>query len=362
MLARGNAPLNEFGPLRWLRATLVLLALLGSAAGERIGPAAASPESWRVEWPDTDFSKHNVDLSEIRSGGPPRDGIPSIDAPLFEQLTDGKAAGWSSNLADQEPVIALTIGNDTRAYPLRILTWHEIVNDTVAGQPVVVTYCPLCNAALVFERKFDDRVLDFGTTGNLRYSDLVMYDRQTKSWWQQFTGDAIVGAMMGQRLRLVPSRLESFSRFKQRFPNAMVLVPTDPAARDYGANPYIGYDATGQRPFLYDGTLPDGIEPMERVVAIETAPKQHEAWSLSFIRRSGRIESGDFVITWEPGQASALDKATIAGGRDVGNIIVQRRVNGSLIDVPYDVTFAFVFHAFRPKSRIHQDPAKVKPD
>ena len=141
---------------------------------------------------------------------------------------------------------------------------------------------------------------------------------------------------------------------------AMVLVPADPAARDYGANLSIGYDAAGQRPFLYDGTLPDGIEPMERVVAIETAPKQHEAWSLSFIRQSGHIESGDVIITWEPGQASALDKHTIAAGRDVGNVIVQRRVDGSLIDVPYDVTFAFVFRAFRPKSPIHQSAPEAE--
>ena len=122
LLARGNAT--------W-RTTLVLLALLCAAAGANLGPAAASQQSWRVEWPHTDFSKHDVDLSEIRSGGPPRDGIPSIDAPRFEQLANGRASGWSASLADQEPVIALTIGNDTRAYPLRILTWHEIVNDTV---------------------------------------------------------------------------------------------------------------------------------------------------------------------------------------------------------------------------------------
>jgi hypothetical protein len=148
-----------------------------------------------------------------------------------------------------------------------------------------------------------------------------MYDRQTESWWQQFTGDAIVGAMTGRQLRLVPSRLES-SRFKQRFPNAMVLVPTDPAARDYGANPYVGYDTTGQRPFLYDGTLPDGIEPMERVVAVETAPEGHETWSLSFLRQAVTSRA---TISSSRGK---LDRrlrstSTLAAGRDVGNIIVQ---------------------------------------
>ena len=319
----------------------------------------ASPLDWRAEWPRTDFSKHGVELSEIKSGGPPKDGIPSIDTPRFERLVNGKGVGWSSRLTDNEPVISLVIGGDARAYPLRVMIWHEIVNDTVADTAVAVTYCPLCNASLVFQRTLDTRVLDFGTTGKLRHSDLVMYDRQTESWWQQFTGDAIVGAMTGRQLRLVPSRLESFARFRQRFPNGMVLVPTDPNARNYGANPYAGYDAAGQRPFLYDGTSPVGIEPMERVVAVETAPGFYEAWSLELVRRKGTIERGDLVVRWESGQASALDRHTIPAGRDVGNVIVQRRVNGSLVDVSYDVTFAFAFHAFRPKSPIHKDETEA---
>ena len=105
----------------------------------------------------------------------------------------------------------------------------------------------------------------YGTPGKLRHSDLVMYDRQTESWWQQFTGEAIVGAMTGHELKLVPSRFESFKGFRERFPDGQVLIPTNPAARNYGTNPYAGYDAAGNRPFLYDGSLPDGIESMERV-------------------------------------------------------------------------------------------------
>jgi uncharacterized protein DUF3179 len=221
-----------------------------------LGTLSADPISWRLEWPRTDFSKHSVPFAGIKSGGPPKNGIPAIDAPRFERLADGKTTGSSAALGDTEPVIALSIGDDARAYPLRVLIWHEIANDSVGGTPVVVTYCPLCNAALVFERVVDGRVLDFGTTGKLRNSDLVMYDRQTESWWQQFTGEAIVGAMTGRHLRLMPSRLESFDRFRQRFPQGKVLIPNNPNARNYGRNPYVGYDATGQRPFLYDGSLP----------------------------------------------------------------------------------------------------------
>src|SRR5262249_19374621 len=230
--------------------------------------AAATPDAWRTEWPRTDFSKHTVPFTEIKSGGPYKDGISSIDAPRFVRLVDEKSSGWIAGIGDTEPVISLVLGEDVRAYPLRVLIWHEIANDTVGGTPVVVTYCPLCNAALVFERMLDGRIYDFGTTGKLRNSDLVMYDRQTESWWQQFTGEAIVGVMSGRQLRLTPSRLESFARFRQRYPNGRVLVPNNPAARNYGANPYVGYDAAGQRPRLYDGTLPEGIEPMERVVAV----------------------------------------------------------------------------------------------
>jgi hypothetical protein len=338
-----------------LSGLIALMALFGVSVDAGLGTLLADPISWRLEWPRTDFSRHGVQFAEIKSGGPPKDGIPAIDAPRFERLARGKPMGWSVALGDTEPVIALSVGDDARAYPLRVLIWHEIANDTVGGTPVVVTYCPLCNAALVFERLLDGRVLDFGTTGKLRHSDLVMYDRQTESWWQQFTGEAIVGAMTGRRLRLVPSRLESFDRFRQRFPEGQVLVPANPNARNYGRNPYVGYDATSQKPFLYNGSLPEGIEPMERVVAVETAPGRHEAWALALLRRRGAVHSADLLIQWQPGQASALDKASIAAGRDVGNVIVQRREEDRLVDVPYDVTFAFVFHAFRPNSPIHKD-------
>lgn len=346
--------------LKLLRAFALTGLLISSAACFGIETAAAGPDAWRREWPHTDFSKHTIPLGEIKSGGPPKDGISSIDAPRFERLVNGKASGWAATIGDAEPVISLALDDDARAYPLRILIWHEIVNDTIGGTPVAATYCPLCNAALVFERTLDGRVLDFGTTGKLRNSDLVMYDRQTESWWQQFTGEGIVGAMSGRQLRMVPSRLESFARFRQRFPDGRVLVPNNPAARKYGANPYVGYDATGQRPFLYDGNMPEGIDPMERVVAVETAPGRHEAWSLSLLRRQGTIRRDGVTLKWAAGQTSALDKASVAAGRDVGNVVVQRQEDGRLVDVAHDVTFAFVFHAFRPNSPIYKDASDAR--
>ena len=339
------------------RAKAALTAVTIAAALGLAGHASmAEPARWRAEWPKTDFSKTTVDFASIRSGGPPKDGIPSIDRPKFEQLAGGQARGLAADISDTEAVISLSIEGDARAYPLRVLMWHEIANDTVGGKPVSVTYCPLCNAALVFERTLDGQVLDFGTTGKLRNSDLVMYDRQTESWWQQFTGEAIVGALTGKSLKLVPSRLESFERFRKRFPEGKVLVPNNPDLRRYGANPYVNYDALGGVPFLYLGDLPDGIHAMERVVAVEITPGRHEAWALSLLRERGEVRSGDIVIRWEAGQASALDAATVGGGRDVGNVTVQRKSGEAFVDVPYDVTFAFVFHAFRPDGTLHRGP------
>jgi len=302
-------------------------------------PAVANPSYWKREWPQTDFTKHAIEFDEILSGGPPKDGIPSIDAPAFVAITAVE------DLTDTEPVVSVDLNGDARAYPLRVLIWHEIVNDTVGGVPVSVTYCPLCNAALVFDRRLAGRVLDFGTTGKLRKSDLVMYDRQTESWWQQFTGEAIVGEMTGARLDFVPARLESFAAFRDRRPGGQVLVPNDPHMRRYGMNPYAGYD-TSRRPFLYRGVLPTDIAPMARVVAVED-----RAWSLELVRERKRIETDDgLVITWTPGQNSAMDSSQIAEGRDVGNVVVQRRDGASdrLVDVVYRVDFAFAFHAFRP--------------
>jgi hypothetical protein len=300
---------------------------------------AAEPAYWRAEWPKTDFSRHSVDFDEIMSGGPPKDGIPSIDDPQFVAVA-------KAQLPDQEPVLSLTIGDDTRAYPIRILIWHEIVNDVVGGVPVAVTFCPLCNTGLVFDRRLDGQVLEFGTTGKLRNSDLVMYDRTTESWWQQFLGEAIVGELTGKQLAMVPARLESFATFKQRAPDGLVQVPTS-GMRAYGRNPYVSYDSS-PRPFLYNGPMPADIAPLARVVRVGD-----QAWSLDLLRERGEILQDDLRLTWQPGQASALDTGTIAEGADVGNVIVERRVGDAWQDAVYAVDFAFAFNAFYPDGTIH---------
>ncbi len=321
-----------------LRLGFFLLPLLLASAAL----AAGVPRDWLRAWPETDFTQHSIDYAEILDGGPPRDGIPSIDRPQFEPI--GAAETW---LSDRSPVIGLELGGDARAYPLAILIRHEIVNDRIGEVPVAVTYCPLCNAAIVFRREAQGRELEFGTTGKLRNSDLVMYDRQTESWWQQFTGTAIVGALLGARLERLPARLESFADFKARAPHGRVLKRPYSRYGGYGTNPYRGYDSA-PRPFLYDGSLPRDVPPLSRVVSVGD-----RAWALGLLRERGRIETADgLVLSWKPGQASALDAFEIAKARDVGTVVVQKRTADGLVDIPYGVDFAFAFHAFHPDARI----------
>lgn len=323
---------------------LLCIALAGVMAAAAPIRAADPPPGWTREWPRTDFGRAAVGFDEILSGGPPRDGIPSIDQPQFEQ-----AGAMARAPLPNEPVMSVEIAGDARAYPLSVLMWHEIVNDTVGGTPVAVTYCPLCNSGIVFRREVGGAVTTFGTTGKLRNSDLVMYDRATETWWQQFEGRAIIGARLGDMLDAVPSRLESFAEFTARHPSGKVLVPAS-RMRDYGRNPYVGYDSLAV-PFLYQGAYDGPGSPLMRVVAVEG---RAEAWSLDFLREAGRVEVDDLVLSWKPGQASALDAPRIAEGRDVGTVTAQRvKLGGGMEDAVYHVPFAFAFLAFNPGATIH---------
>lgn len=303
--------------------------------GFNAATAAGQVESWAGEGWKTDFSRTLVDFDEVMSGGPPRDGIPPIDDPIFipaHEVTD---------IDGREPVIQFPLEGESRAYPLRVLTWHEIVNDEIDGQPVAVTYCPLCNAAIVFDRRADGETLSFGTTGKLRHSDLIMYDRSTESWWQQFSGEAIIGDFVGTELSMLPSRIMSFEDFLSAHPDGPVLVPNDPAARPYGNNPYQSYD-TAQRPFLFRGDLPPDIPAMAHVVVVET-DSEPIIVSLNRLRQSPMTVRG-YSLSYEAGVASALDTATISDGRDIGSV----RVTQDGQDVVHNLTFAFVAHVFHP--------------
>ena len=291
-------------------------------SGELISDGVAPP--FRTSGFSTDFSRRTVEWSDILSGGPPKDGIPAVDNPQYESIAAGDE--W---LEDLEPVILFSHGDVARAYPLSILIWHEIVNDEVDGLPVSITFCPLCNASITFDRNFDGQVLDFGTTGRLRNSDLIMYDRQTETWWQQFTGEGIVGKYAGEQLNFLSSQVISWGDFKEAHPDGDVLSrPNMP--RNYGYNPYVGYDSTS-RPFLFLGTPDSRLEPAERVLGL-TTETEAIAYPFEALKEAGVVHDSfggvDLAIFHRAGLASALDTSVISKGRDIGAVAVFERQLG----------------------------------
>jgi hypothetical protein len=336
--------------------------------------------------PDSpELPKPLVDTAEILAGGPPPDGIPPVDEPRFE---NAQSVQW---LADQEPVLALEIGGQARAYPVQILIWHEIVNDTVDGVPVSVTYCPLCNSAIAFDRRVGDRLVTFGTSGKLYKSDLVMYDRQTESLWPQIEGRAVAGVLTGSELLRIPVATVPWDQWRQAYPDGWVLSRQTGYERDYGRNPYQSYDQPDSQPFLFDGETDPRLPPKERVVAIDGSDPVAVPLQLVAAARVLSLEvAGSPVVIWGvPGLRSALDTDRISDGRRIAasgvfdptvdgrvlrfapsgrdqfvdartgstwnvlGLAVSGRLKGTqLAPVAHIDTFWFAWAAFRPETRL----------
>ncbi len=330
--------------MRWLAAMVITLSVAaacggGGTSGSRTAAPSATPGSpapinassfeavaagWR-----TDFTRASVAGTEFMSGGPGKDGIPAIDHPKFVSVAE------ATFVDDREPVLTIDINGDARAYPVQILVWHELVNDIVGGEPVAVSYCPLCNSSVVFDRAVQGRVLDFGVSGVLRKSDLVMYDRQTESWWQQITGEAVVGDFLGTRLDVLASNTISFADFRAAHPDGKVLSRDTGFNRDYGRTPYRSYDAAGSRPFLFDGQLDERLDPVERVVTVQFGT---EAVAYPFSRLADHPVVNDvagrqpIVVFYRKGTVSPLDRTNIRDSRDVGSAVVfSRSLDGKLL-------------------------------
>ncbi len=267
------------------------------------------------------FPEPLVDVSQIISGGPPPDGIPPIDEPSFLNVADNLDL-----YRDNAPVVALEINGDARAYPVAVMIWHEIVNDTVGGVPVTVTYCPLCNSAVTYGRVIDGNETTFGTSGRLFASALVMYDRATESLWTHFDGRAVVGMLTGKELDVYGSPLMAWSEFRINYPDGLVLDETKTGhTRDYGANPYVGYDDPETAPFLFIGDVDGRARAKERVVGV-SFDGFDVAYSLQSLAGDGatvtEIAHGDseLIVLWSPGQATALEGPSVQFGRDVGTV------------------------------------------
>lgn len=272
---------------------------------------------------ETNTEKSLINLDELKQGGPPKDGIPSIDDPKFVSISD--AASW---ISAQEPVISIEYEDEARAYPLQILIWHEIVNENISGDPLLVTFCPLCYSALVFDRTVDGEVLEFGVSGFLRHSDLVMFDRKTETLWQQFTGKAIVGDYMGTTLNQILSQIISFAQFQEHYPDGKVLSRDTGYDRNYGANPYTGYDDINNTPLFGAGNDDGRLPPMEKVIGVEM-DEQQKAYPYSITRKAqvvnDKVGNIPLLIVHTEGATSALDATQIAESKESGSTGVFKR-------------------------------------
>ncbi len=215
-----------------------------SGSGPELLAAAASPNGF-------DVSNATVPRQAIRRGGPPRDGIPALLDPKFTPAAE------ADYLRPGDKVVGVARNGEARAYPLRILVWHEIVNDKVGDVPVAVTYCPLCGTAMVFDRRQDERVLTFGVSGLLYNSDVLMYDHQTESLWSQLKMEAISGPMAEATLAWLPSRLMNWEAWRKRHPDGKVLSTDTGYARNYARTPYEGYERDEQTFFPYERNRDD---------------------------------------------------------------------------------------------------------
>jgi hypothetical protein len=291
--------------------------------------------AWR-----TDLDRRVVEIDELVPATP-RDAIPPLSRP--RTVAVASAAG---SLDAAEPMLVIELGGRARAYPLRILIWHEVVNDRIGGRPVVVTYCPLCNSSVVFDRRVEGRTLSFGTSGRLRRANLVMWDRQTESWWQQITGRGLVGRFAGARLEPLPSQTVPFGAFARAHPHGTVMSTDTVHDRRYGESPYPGYQDRA-RPGLFSGRLDLRIPPMTRVLTVHG---RRETLAVPFprLRRSGplnvRLGRRPVVVWWAPGLRSVLDTPVISEAADVGavgafvprtrgrELTFSRRADGAIVD------------------------------
>lgn len=345
--------------LQWLGPTLVAGAVVAAACGDDddatgpagdgatgTPPAASSPadetpspaptqnvDSQYVQylfqdWPRTDPATLTVPPREILKGCPGPDCIPALD--VEGAVTIPAPRGGEATFApvtdvtydERLPVAFVRINGTVKGYPLHIMTRHEIVNDVIGGVPVAITYCPLCNTALSFDRRMDGQVLDFGVSGNLRNSDLIMFDRQTESWWQQATGEAIAGPFAGQALTPIATSVVAFRDFAASFPQALILTEDTGFGIQYRFNPYEFYDREGTRPFLYQGEIDPRRDGLERVVGLAI---NGEAVAVPYgeVSKTGAanltVGETDVVVLWAPGTVSVLDRSDVLDSRDVGS-------------------------------------------
>ena len=331
----------------------------------------------------------NIPLDQVLRGNPQPNGIPSIGhegdwlgwtppTPAPQFVSQEEASEW---IGDREPVVALELNGEARAYPLQILTYHEIVNDSLGGFPVAITFCPLCNSSIAFDRRapltaelrdallarnpaapltdLDQAFLDayafqngelpdfttsvevtFGTSGLLYNSNLLMFDSQGSTLWSQILGQGNVGILTGVTLLNYPAQVISFEEFRASYPDSVVLSRETGFSRPYGNNPYPGYDDIGSPAFLFIGPDDDRLLAKSRVVSVELRGEAVAyPWEVLTEARVVNDRIGDLPVTifWKGGTGSAIDSAVIADGEDVGAVgVFSRNLDGRILSFSWD--------------------------
>lgn len=279
-----------------------------------------------------DLTNSLIPADQILQGGPPRDGIPSIDKPKFV------AARSANFLKPGDRVIGVTYNGESRAYPINILNWHEIVNDSIRGKAVSVTYCPLCGTGLVYEGSVNGRALTLGVSGLLYNSDVLLYDRETQTLWSQILSKAINGPLSGQKLTMISSSQTSWAKWLKQHPNTKVLSTDTGFNRDYTRSPYGNYDNNTETYFPVNAQSRQ-YHPKERVMGI-TINGKHKAYPFAELAKLGTTRFQDQF------QGKQLTLEIDVPNRD-GKIL---DANGKPIDLVNG--FWFAWYAFHPDTTV----------
>jgi len=280
-----------------------------------------------------DLSNASIPADEIKDGGPPKDGIPSIDDPQFKKAS-------SVDLDMGSRVLGVMVNGIAKAYPIFIMNYHEIVNDRFGDQPVVVTYCPLCGSGIAFDAEVEGKARTFGVSGLLYNSDVLLYDRQINSLWSQIMKEAVAGPLVGEKLSMLPTLNTSLGEWMQKYPDTWVLTEETGYQRDYSRNPYPGYDRSAQLYFEVE-ERDDRYHPKETVIGLEINGvfKAYPLTELEKVQQStieDHFQGKDFTITYH----SKSESAEISDAQ--GNVL------------PTVSTFWFAWYAFHPETEVFQ--------
>jgi len=274
-----------------------------------------------------------IPVREIKSGGPPRDGIPAINSPVFEKAA---VANYPSNM---DRILGVEINGVAKAYPIGILNYHEIVNDYFDDAPVVITYCPLCGSGVAFHARIKDKNRTFGVSGLLYNSDVLLYDRESESLWSQIMGQAVTGPLKDTKLEIIPTYYTTWKDWKERYPQTLVLTTKTGFFRDYQRTPYVGYDQSEALYFPVD-KLNKSYHPKERILGIEVNGK-YKAYPFSELQRSNNqfwdtFNEQKFRILFDKDQQSA------------------RILNEQGQEFPSYVSFWFAWAAFHKNTEVYK--------